>query len=261
MEAARRKGGMDALDAVTYFSKTYVTHGDRLQGSLAATVSVVFDHLRRAPLRDLFSGKSTFAMNDLFDRGKVCLVAVPALDSAAGRVANALLQFCFCREVVRRARPHYSFLVLDECQELVTTELMAKIAVLREFKVAVLLLSQNLAVLDKRLGETAREGLCGLMGTKIFGPQNHAATRQWAAEQFGKRKLETRSHTQGRTYSAQVGSSTSETISEQWDYRVPPHWFAELGLGQTIVLRDDQIWWANWHLTHPGRIRTVGIIG
>jgi type IV secretory pathway TraG/TraD family ATPase VirD4 len=260
METARRMGGMDALDAVTYFSKTYISHGDRLQGSLAATVSMVFDHLRRAPLRDLFSGKSTFTMNDLFDQGKICLVGLPALDSAAGRVANALLQFCFCREAVRRARPNYSFLVLDEAQVLVTSELMSKLAVLREFKVAVTVLSQNLAVLDERLGETAREGLCGLMGTKIFGPQGHAATRQWAAEQFGKRRCETKSRTEGRT-SGQKGSSTSETTVERWDYRMPPHHFAELDIGETIVLRDDEIWRAKWHLTHPGRNRTVGIIG
>jgi type IV secretory pathway TraG/TraD family ATPase VirD4 len=260
METARRAGDPDALNAVVYFTKTYVSHGDRLQGSLAATANMVFDQLNRDPLRQLFSGRSTFTMDDVFDQGKICLVTLPVLDSAAGRVANALLQFCFCREAVRRPRGHYSFLVLDEGQELVTSELMNKLAVLREYKVAVTVLSQNLAVLDERLGEPAREGLCGLLGTKIFGPQGHAATRQWAAEQFGKRKRETASHTQSRTSGKQPGKSTSETTAWQWDYRVPPHRFAQLDVGETIVLRDDKIWRAKWHLTHPGRRGTVGII-
>lgn len=259
METALRSSGCEGWDAVTYFRKTYVNHGDRLQGSLAATVSVVFDHLCRAPLRDLFTGVSTFTMNGLLDDGKICLVAMPVLDSTAGRVANALLQFCFCREAVRRSRPYYSFLILDECQELVTTELMAKMAVLREFKVAVLLLTQNLSVLDERIGETAREGLCGLMGTQIFGPQTHAATRQWASEQFGKRKFESKSATLSSS-SHERGSSRSETVTEQWDYRVPPHRLAGLEVGETLILRNDQIWSVRWHLTHPGRGGTVEII-
>lgn len=248
-------------DAVTYFEKTYPAHGDRLQGSLAATVSVVFDHLRRPPLRQLFTGRSTFTMDDLLDRGKICVVALPVLDSAAGRVANALVQFCFCRAAVKRARAYYSFLILDECQELVTRELMGKLAVLREFRVASVLLTQNLAVLDERIGETAREGLCGLMGTKVFGAQTQAATRQWASEQIGKSKTPVRSKTNGRT-SGRGGGGTSFSVSEheQWDYRVSPLTFAQLVVGETIVLRDSRFWRSRWHqsrLTVKGHVQIV----
>lgn len=250
----------EARDAVNYFTRTFPTHGDRLQGSLAATVSGVFDHLRRSPLRELFTGKSTFSMEDLFERGKICVVGLPVLDSAAGRIANALLQFCFCRAAVRRSREHYSFLVLDECQELVTRELMEKLAVLREFKVATMLLTQNLAVLDERIGETAREGLCGLMGTKIFGPQGHATTRQWASEQIGKHKVRVRTTTRGNS-SNERGSGWSHSTSEHehWDYRVAPIRFARLRVGQTVLLRDGRVWRSRWHKDTPGRWRTVRI--
>jgi type IV secretory pathway TraG/TraD family ATPase VirD4 len=257
MAAVRNAEDPQVADAVLYFSKTFPTLGDRLQGSLVATVSTVFDHLRRPPLRGLFTGKSTFSMDDLLEQSKVCIVALPVLDSAAGRVANALMQFCFCWEAVRRPREHYSFLIADECQEFVTRELMGKLAVLREFKVASILLTQNLAVLDERIGESAREGLCGLLGTKIFGPQGHAATRQWAAEQIGKRKISVQTKTNGRSR-GEKSSSVSE--SEQWDYRVPPIRFAELGVGQTIVLRDGRVWRARWHLNKPGRRGTVKIV-
>jgi type IV secretory pathway TraG/TraD family ATPase VirD4 len=258
MAAGRQNcGDTQVADAVVYFSRTFPTLGDRLQGSLVATVSTVFDHLRRPPLRGLFTGKSTFSMDDLLERGKVCVVALPVLDSAAGRVANALMQFCFCREAVRRPRQNYSFLIADECQELVTRELMAKLAVLREYKVASILLTQNLAVLDEKIGEPAREGLCGLLGTKIFGPQGHAATRQWASEQIGKRKVPVLTKTKGRS-SGESNSSTSE--GEQWDYRVPPIRFSELGLGETVILRDGRVWRARWHLNRPGKWGTVRIL-
>ena len=188
--ARRHPENNEARMAADYFAKTFPSHGDRLQGSLAATVGSVFDHLRRSPLRELFAGESTFVMDDLIDNGKLCVVGLPALDSADGRIANALLQYCFCRAATRRPRRYWSFLLSDECQETVSRALMRMLAVLREFKVATVLLTQNLAVLDDKIGETAREGLLGLMGTKLFGPQGHAATRQWAAEQIGKRKVE-----------------------------------------------------------------------
>jgi len=258
MVAAKQNGSdTQVADAVVYFSRTFPTLGDRLQGSLVATVSTVFDHLRRPPLRGLFTGKSTFSMDDLLDGAKICIVALPVLDSAAGRVANALMQFCFCREAVRRPRQNYSFLIADECQELVTRELMGKLAVLREYKVASILLTQNLAVLDEKIGESAREGLCGLLGTKIFGPQGHAGTRQWASEQIGKRKVPILTKTKGRS-DGKSSSSTSE--GEQWDYRVPPIRFAELEVGETVVLRDGRVWRARWHLNKPGKAGTVRIV-
>jgi type IV secretory pathway TraG/TraD family ATPase VirD4 len=250
------KDDPDALLAVDYFEKTYPTHGERLQGSLAATVSGVFDYLRRPPLRDLFAGESTFSVEDLLENGKICIVGLPALDSADGRIANAVMQFCFCRAATRRTRTRYTFLISDECQETVSRELMRKLAVLREFKVASIMLTQNLAVLDDRLGETAREGFCGLLALKIFGPQGHAAARQWAAEQIGKRKVPV--ETKARGSSAGVSNkSTSE--HEVWDYRVPPGRFAKLDVGETICLRDGAVWSSRWHKDSPGKRGTVRI--
>jgi hypothetical protein len=255
--AKQRAVDSQVPDAVGYFYRTFPTLGDRLQGSLVATVCTVFDHLRRPPLRGLFTGRSTFSIDDLLEGGKICVVALPVLDSAAGRVANTLMQFCFCRGAVKRPRSNYSFLIADECQELVTRELMEKLAVMREYKVASILLTQNLAVLDEKVGVSAREGLCGLLGTKVFGPQGHAASRQWTSEQIGKEKVSVRTRTRGRN-AGKGSSSISE--SEQWEYRVPPIRFSELKVGQTLVLRDGRIWPARWHLNKPGEDGTVRIV-
>ncbi|MBK9990940.1 MAG: type IV secretory system conjugative DNA transfer family protein [Verrucomicrobia bacterium] len=248
----------DVRLAIEYFTRTFPGHGDRLQGSLAATVSSVFDHLRRTPLRELFAGESTFSTEDLFEDGRICVVGLPALDSADGKIANAIMQFCFCRAATKRAREHYSFLVSDECQETVSRELMRKLAVLREFKVASIMLTQNLAVLDDRIGETAREAFCGLLGLKIFGPQGHAATRQWAADQIGKRKIPVETKTRSSTERSGTTKSTSE--HPQWEDRVPPSRFAELAVGETICLRDGKTWLSRWHHDKPGKGGTVRIV-
>jgi len=248
----------DARLANEYFTRTFPGHGDRLQGSLAATVSSVFDHLRRSPLRELFAGESTFSMEDLFGNGRVCIVGLPALDSADGKIANAIMQFCYCRAATKRVREHYSFLVSDECQETVSRELMRKLAVLREFKVASVMLTQNLAVLDDRIGETAREAFCGLLGLKIFGPQGHAATREWASDQIGKRKMLVETKT--RTTGERGGNNTSKSEQPQWDYRVPPSRFAEIAVGETIFLRDGKTWLSRWHRDKPGNSGTVRIV-
>ena len=131
---------------------------------------------------------------------------------------------------------------------------------LREFKVTSIMLSQNLAVLDDRLGETLREAFCGLLGLKIFGPQGHAATRAWAADQIGKRKTPTETTTTGRNSDGQKRSrSTGSSVHEQWDYRVPPPRFAELAVGETVCLRDGQVWRSRWHKDTPGQAGTVAI--
>lgn len=251
----------DARLAIEYFTRSYPCHGDRLQGSLAATVSGVFDHLRRSPLREMFTGESTFSMDSIIEHGKICVVALPVLDSAAGRIANALMQFCFCRSAPRQTRRNYTFLLCDECQETISRELMRKMALLREYKVASIMLTQNLAVLDERIGETTREAFCGLAGTKIFGAQSHAATRQWAAEQIGKRKTPTQTTTTSRnTGDVRSTRSRGTSVHEQWDYRVSPLRFAELKVGETICLRDGQWWMVRWHRNAPGKAGTVAIV-
>ena len=244
--------------ACEYFEQTFPSHGDRLQGSIAATVSGVLDHLRRPPLAAVFGGRSTFSMADLLNGGKVCIVAMPALESADGRIANALMQFCFCRAAARLVpRINPAFLVSDECQETVSRELMRKLALLREYKIATVLLSQNLAVLDAKIGQTAREALCGLMGMKIFGPQGHADTRQWAAEQIGKAKTANHTRTTGHGGGK---ASASTSVQQVLDYRTPPLDFAQLRVGETICLRDGSFWRARWHEHSPGTDGTVAIL-
>ncbi len=250
-------GDAETRLAIDYFERAFPAHGDRLQGSLAATVSGVFDALRRPPLRDLFSGPSTFTMDQLLNCGRICIVGLPVLDGVEGRLANAILQFAFCRAATRIERLQDAFLACDECQETVSRELMRKLAVLREYRVGTVLLTQNLAVLDEKIGEKAREAMLGLMATKLFGAQTHAATRQWSAEQIGKHQVKSVTKTSGSSGGV---SNSGRSTHKVWDYRVPPLRFAELRQGETFCLRGAEMWKARWHRDRPGKRGTVSIV-
>jgi type IV secretory pathway TraG/TraD family ATPase VirD4 len=259
LKLAEQSTDQEVREAARYFQITYLNHGDRLQGSLAATVSGVLDHFQREPLKSLFSGKSTFSMEDLFERGKVCIVGLPVLSSDAGRIANAVMQFCFCREAVKRRREHYSFLVLDEGQELMTTDLMRKMALIRESKVAVLFLTQNLAVVEERTGSTTREAFFGLLATRIFLQQNHAGTREWASQQIDKTFLNSESSTRSKDDEGNT-SGTSVSRSSTLEYRVQPIRFSCLETGESIVLRDSDFCYVDWHYSTPGKNGTARIL-
>lgn len=257
---ARTTPSPEAHLAVEYFTREFPTCGDRLQGSLAATAAGVLDYFCREPLRYLFTGKSSFSMDDLLDRGRICVVGLPVLESNAGRAANALMQYCFLRTATKRARKRHSFLISDECQETVSRHLMQQLALIREFQICSVFASQNLAVLDDRLGEVRREAFCGLQALRIFGPQGHAATRQWASEQMCKLQVEveTESLSRSKTFTSRTVTRGTST-HKHWDYRVPPSLLASLSLGETLCLRGGKVWRAKWHRDEPGRAGTVEI--
>jgi type IV secretory pathway TraG/TraD family ATPase VirD4 len=255
----------DLALAIDLFEADFPAFGDRLQGSLSACVSMAYDELLRSPLVEMFSGTSTFAMKDLLDRSKVCAPGLAALDSTAGAITNAILQYSFCKAATDSPREHSSFLVSDECQFTVTRELMRAMTVLREYRVCTVLATQNIAVLDDRLGVNGREGLCALCETKIFCAQNHGATRQWASEQVGKVKRMISTVT--RTSAQKIGQSSTKSVSEHeaWEDAVPPIHFAKLRNGaesvgnivETILLKNGTYFRAKWHRLNPGRGGTV----
>ena len=158
-------------------------------------------------------------MRDLLHAGKVCVMAMPTQGSelggvspTEGRIANAILQFCFCRAATQTARDSNVFLISDECQETVTRELVRQLSVLREFRVATVLLTQNLAVLDARFGRAAREGILSNLKTKVFLQQHHAETREWAAQQIGKVMREKRNP----SYQWGRGGQVTVSIRARW---------------------------------------------
>ena len=262
----------DARLAVAYFTRDFPALGDRLQGSVAASVSGILEHLRHLPLADLLGGRSTFTMRDLLYRGKICVVGMPALGSDEkkisadeGKIANGVLQFCFLRAATKAQREKTNtFLISDECQETVSGELRRKLSVLREYRVATVLLTQNLAVMDARLGKEQREAILSNCKTKIFLQQDHAETREWAAQQIGKVKRERPTDSTQWGRGAPTFGESRQMIDEDL---VPPTAFAKLKTGgpendlkvESIVLHGQWVSREWWHQEQPGKDGTVRI--
>ena len=257
--------------AIDYFVREFPGLGDRLQGSVAATVSGILEHLRRQPLAGLFGGQSTFTMRDLLYGGKICVLGMPTQGSGEsgtspveGKVANGVLQFCFCRAATRAQRETNVFLISDECQETVSRELLRQLSVLREYRVATVLLTQNLAVIDARVGREAREALLSNLKTKVLLQQNHAETREWAAQQIGKVKRE-QPHESTQWGRGTAKHSEHRPIVEE--YRVAAAVFAKLKTGgpqnhfivESVMLKGGAVWRARWHQTKPGSGGTVRV--
>lgn len=271
LDLARTSPDQELERVVEYFEHDFPTYGDKLQGSISATVSGVLENLRKGPLLRLFSGQSTFTMRDLFLGGKICVVAIPTQGSEAwnispneGKIANGLMQFCFCRAATQSQRENNVFLISDECQETISHELQRQLAVMREYRVATVLLTQDLSGLDKRFGKDTRDTILSKCSTKVFLRQDQAETSEWAAKQIGRFKQERITYTQN-WQKGSIGHSESRQFVDEW--RVRPEVFAILkeggnknnGIVESVVLKKGK--WARirWHQEKPGTNGTVAI--
>lgn len=212
----------------------------KIEESIHALISVVLDRLSQEPLRSVFGRPSTFSMSDVVCRRKILVVDLPTLSSVAGRIANALCLFCFCRCATDGRATRDTFLLADEFQELVTPGFSRFLSLQRESRVAPVLLTQNLALLEARIGKAQAEALCGNMALKIFCRQDHAATRQWACEQIDKEWVTK------RTYSKTAGSRKSISREKVREYRVQSDELAILHPGESVILHNGQVWRAKW---------------
>ena len=271
LDKARANPDEDVQRAIEYFEQDFPTHGDRLQGSLAATVSGVLDNLTSRKMKALFSGESTFTMRDLLFGGKICVLAVPVLgdeglmtDPTDGKIANGLMQFCFCRAAAKGQHENNVFLISDECQETISAELRSKLSVLRDYRVATVLLTQDLPTIDAVLNENEREAIFSKCATKVFLRQGHGKTREWIAGEIGKYMGEQTSHT--TTHSdGKTSRSHSTQPAELWQVR--PESFATLKNGkeendcivESVVLFNGNRSKERWHQEKPGKKGTVKI--
>jgi type IV secretory pathway TraG/TraD family ATPase VirD4 len=267
----RAEGDEEARLAVEYFTQEFPSL-DRLQSSVAASVSGILEPLRHPPLAKLFGGKSTFSMRDLLAGGKICIVGMPALGwdeekiaENEGRIANGILQFCFCRVATRGQRESNAFLISDECQETISGELMKKLSVLREYHIATVLLTQSLPAMDARVGREQRAAILSNIRTRVFLRQIDGETREWAAKEIGKCMVERLS--ENRTWgSGRTGRGEGRQPAEDW--RVRPEMFADLKKAgskknprfESIVLKDGKWGRVWWDRNRPGTDGTVSIV-
>ena len=212
----------------------------------------------------LFSGDSTFSMEQLLNQGRILLVGLP-MDGAPdgttsrrqGTVANALFQFCFCRSAAKRGHAAYwpAFLLADECQQTISSEFRRKLGTLRESRIAVVLATQLLQALRAELGDNEAHAILGLLGVKIFMRQQDTATAEWISNELGEHWVKR----QSRTYSAKSSSSSTTTQKVRERHIYPEH-LATLKQGEAFVSFEGRFERCRWHLDRPGKGSTVKIV-
>jgi hypothetical protein len=137
------------------------------------------------------------------------------------------------------------FLWVDECQFFVNSYDIAKFqSTCREYRVATVLMSQNISTLYAALGGTPKakyeiDSLFGNLNTKIFHSNGDAVTNEWAAGLIGK----TRQYLVNASSSYQAGDWLQDAmgfgngqqstggVNECFEFEVQPTVFGTLRRG------------------------------
>lgn len=239
--------------AKEYLLKTFPSYHLKMQTSIHGLIDGILSAMLLDPIASLFGGRSTVSMKEVLNEGKIILVGLPALSSREGAIANAIVQFCFCREAKKTKPERNSFLLSDECHETLSEELMGSLAVLREHKISCVLFTQNLGTLNMRLGEKWAENLVELIGTIVFFRQRQAKTRKWASENIGEYEDARAS------YSRDDAGRQSTSYSDDWIPEVHAAEFKDLAQGECFVTRDGKWWRVRWPLNPVGEKGRVAL--
>lgn len=237
--SGRKSGSNNLRQACDYVEFEFCRFEPKMQASILAMARSTLGQLLRDPLASIFAGKSTVTMRDVFGKGQIIAIGLPAQQSKDGQVANAIVQFCFCQRAKAEVWKRDSFFLSDECQVTATEELMSSLAVLREHRVSVILATQSLGTLNLRTGKDAGQALLNLAGTLVFMKQTDPDTREWASKRIGEKTVEREAINKGN-------GNRSVTYTEEERRRVLERTFQQLAIGECIGVRGDKIWRCSW---------------
>jgi hypothetical protein len=186
-DATTRTGtDLDTLIAVEYFEQEFPSLSSRTRSIVVSMVSNTFDLLRRAPLRQLFTGTSNISPRSIFEGNKILVVDLPVKEfKDVGLYANVIWKFCFQREVERRAEKSPTFIWADEAQLFLNREDYLFQTTARSAGCASVYLTQSYPNLLDALGKHPADSLVGNLKTLIFHQNDCPVTNEWASTMFG----------------------------------------------------------------------------
>jgi hypothetical protein len=205
------------------------------------------DVLNRGILRKLLCSETTVTP-EVVETGKILLLDLPIMEFArVGQLAQAIWKYSFQRSISRRNianSPRPVFLWADEAQYFLTSHDMMFQSTCRSYRVATVLLSQNVSNFYAVLGggEKARseaDSLFGNLNTKICHANGDSVTNEWAAKLIGQSRQflvnANNSYDPSDWMSAVTGvgrtQQTSSGISESYQFEVQPCVFTTLRTG------------------------------
>jgi len=184
----------EIADAIHFFEREWAPMADRQKSAVRGTITQLLDEFLVPPFREIFTGRSTVAIADVIDQGKLFYVNMPAADrERMSRVVNTLLKLEFQKHVLKRpnkARP--SFMLIDEFQTVYTvgdgrgdSDFFERS---RESNHANIVAAQNISAFLKRTRNAADvKNFLGNCAVKIFLRNTEEETNRWASALFGMR--------------------------------------------------------------------------
>lgn len=229
-----------------YWCLEYPKLSSKTRSIIVSSFTSMIDVLNRNLLGELFC-TTTNVTPEAAESGKIIIVDLPVLEfSEVGQFANILWKFNFQRAMLRRditANPRPVFLWQDEGHYFTTGEDPLFQSTCRAFRVANVVLSQNVSNFYATLGEGEKgkalcDSLFGNLNLKIFHANSDPVTNEWASTIIGK----TRQFMMNASNSYQPADwflslpnmempQASSGISEQWDFEVPQSTFTQLRTG------------------------------
>ena len=216
---------------------------DKTQGSIRAMIVPVFQVFTLPALSAVFSGEPTVDIGDALNHRKILLADIPE-SREEQRAANAVLVYCLCKGAQSLPRKTDAFLFCDEFHETVGPVLIRSLSLLRQFRVAPVLISQSLPVIEYRTGRVGRDAILGLVATVFCFEQNDVATREWAEKYVGDETVikRTKNRHDGKT-------SFSETEEER--PKLNRNRLSRMKPGHCFRLSRGNWWRARWSRKIP----------
>lgn len=217
--AEQRHGQSDMVEmARQYFLQKWPNYAPESRGSAQFTCDVITDLCQGQPLRRLFFSKTDFTP-DILTEGAVLIVDAPALKQGIqGKVINGMMRLAVERMVQKRAdtlkRP--VAIIWDEFQTSITEADSEFAAVARSPRCALVMATQNVNAVQKKMGRDGARALYGNCRTKLFFANDDPDTNQFMADVAGKWEQERETQTK-----AKQGELSTSTHTED-DFVVPP---------------------------------------
>lgn len=200
-----------------YWFEQYPGITERTRSNMVVSLCARLDRFLHGRLRDCFCGKTTIVPEATF-HGAILLMNTPALTWLDdGLIAQVLVKHYFQKavearnalEACHRERP--VFLFCDESQLFLQPSDQAFLAVARQSRACVVLLSQNIVGYAARFGKDksdAAEALMNTCATVVFHANSCFKTNSYASQLIG-RTVQMRAN-----QSRSVGTSRSHGLNE-----------------------------------------------
>lgn len=238
---------------------------DKTRSCIVSGVVSVIDVFLRGLLRNQFATETTF-IPEMSLRGAIIVLDLSVKEHGeVGRFGQCLFKLIWQRAMERRdVEPNSPpvFLGADEFQEFCVSEDRIFQSTARSSRVCTLYATQNLPSLYATLGggETGKQEADALLGnlqTKILHANGDTVTNEWAANLIGKSYQYRSSVGTGGAAATNLQMlvqphlhrSLNATVSEQFDYDVPPQAFTELRMGgppafvsEAVVFQAGRQW-------------------